>query len=253
MLQKKETMGNMAELAVNVDHIATIRQARGGIYPDPIHAAVLAELGGASGIVVHLREDRRHIQDRDVRLLRETVLSRLILEMAATKEMIEIALEIKPDLVTLVPEKRSEVTTEGGLEVKANAGHVKNAVDRLHDGGLEVSLFIDPDRSQIEAAADTGAEMVEIHTGRFCDATTNSEKQRSFSEIVDAARLARNLDLTVNAGHGLCYNTIKGFKGTGIIDEFSIGHSIVARAALVGMKTAVAEMRALVRESRQEE
>ncbi len=236
----------MAELAVNVDHIATIRQARGGVYPDPVHAAVLAELGGADGIVVHLREDRRHIQDRDVRLLRETVLSRLILEMAATDEMIRIACEIKPDLVTLVPEKRSEVTTEGGLDVKADAGHVKNAVDRLHDGGLEVSIFIDPDNSQIEAAATAGAEMVEIHTGAFCDAKTKSVRERFFSEIVDAARLARNLDLKVNAGHGLCYNTIKRFSGTGIIDEFSIGHSIVARAALVGMKTAVAEMRELV-------
>lgn len=236
----------MAELAVNVDHIATIRQARGGVYPDPVHAAVLAELGGADGIVVHLREDRRHIQDRDVRLLRETILSRLILEMAATDEMIRIACEIKPDLVTLVPEKRSEVTTEGGLDVKADAGHVKNAVDRLHDGGLEVSIFIDPDNSQIEAAAVTGAEMIEIHTGAFCDAKTKSVKERSFSEIVDAARLARNLDLKVNAGHGLCYNTIKRFAGTGIIDEFSIGHSIVARASLVGMKTAVAEMRELV-------
>ena len=238
----------MAELAVNVDHIATIRQARGGVYPDPVHAAVFAELGGADGIVVHLREDRRHIQDRDVRLLRETVLSRLILEMAATDEMIRIACEIKPDLVTLVPERRSEVTTEGGLDVKADAGHVKNAVDRLHDCGLAVSIFIDPDNSQIEAAAAAGAEMVEIHTGVFCDAKTKSVKERSFSEIVDAARLARNLDLKVNAGHGLCYNTIKRFAGTGIIDEFSIGHSIVARAALVGMKTAVAEMRELVQQ-----
>lgn len=238
----------MAQLAVNVDHVATIRQARGGVYPDPVHAAVLAELGGADGIVVHLREDRRHIQDRDVRLLKETVLSRLILEMGATDEMIGIACEIRPDLVTLVPEKRTEITTEGGLDVLADPGHVKNAVARLHAGGLEVSIFIDPDQRQIEAAAKTGAEMVEIHTGRYCDAAVQSKKERCFSEIVDAARLARNLDLGVNAGHGLCYNTIKRFANTGIIDEFSIGHSIVARAVLAGMTAAVAEMQALVRQ-----
>lgn len=236
----------MAQLAVNVDHVATLRQARGGVYPDPVHAAVLAELGGADGIVVHLREDRRHIQDRDVRLLRETVLSRLILEMAATGEMIRIAGEIRPDIVTLVPEKRTEITTEGGLDVRANVPQVRDAVARLHECGIEVSLFIDPDPPQIEAAAQTGAEMIEIHTGRFCDASTNIAKERHFSEIVDAARLARNLDLKVNAGHGLCYNTIKRFAGTGIIDEFSIGHSIVARAVLAGMTAAVAEMQALV-------
>lgn len=236
----------MAQLAVNVDHVATLRQARGGVYPDPVHAAVLAELGGADGIVVHLREDRRHIQDRDVRLLRETVLSRLILEMAATGEMIRIAGEIGPDIVTLVPEKRTEITTEGGLDVRANAPQVKDAVARLHEYGIEVSLFIDPDQAQIEAAAQTGAEMIEIHTGRFCDASTKTGKERHFSEIVDAARLARNLDLKVNAGHGLCYNTIKRFAGTGIIDEFSIGHSIVARAVLAGMAAAVTEMQALV-------
>jgi len=239
----------MTGLAVNVDHVATIRQARGGVYPDPVHAAVLAELGGADGIVVHLREDRRHIQDRDLHLLRQTILSRLILEMAATDEMIRIACEIRPDLVTLVPEKRNELTTEGGLDVKANARHVKDAVDRLHECGLEVSIFIDPDRSQIELAAETGAEMIEIHTGAFCEAKAGSDKDRCFSEIADAARFARNLDLTVNAGHGLCYNSIKRFAGTGIIDEFSIGHAIVARSVLVGMKEAVMEMRNLVQKT----
>ena len=237
----------MAGLAVNVDHVATIRQARGGVYPDPVHAATLAELGGADGIVVHLREDRRHIQDRDVHLLRQTVLSRLILEMAATEEMIGTACAVKPDLVTLVPEKRNEITTEGGLDIKGNARLVKNAVNRLHQCGLEVSIFIDPDTSQIQLAADSGAEMIEIHTGKFCDAQTKREKETAFSEIESAARFSRGLGLVVNAGHGLCYNTIKRFAGTGIIDEFSIGHSIVARAALVGMKEAVMEMRALVK------
>ena len=239
----------MTKLAVNVDHVATIRQARGGVYPDPVHAAVLAELGGADGIVVHLREDRRHIQDRDLKLLRQTVQSRLILEMAATPEMIGIAREIKPDLVTLVPEKRTEVTTEGGLDVKGAIESVRDAVARLHDGGLAVSIFIDPDSRQIEAAAKTGAEMVEIHTGQYCDARSETEKERCFGDIADAARTARNLDLGVNAGHGLCYNTIKRFSGTGIVDEFSIGHSIVARSVLVGMKEAVREMRELVRDT----
>jgi pyridoxine 5-phosphate synthase len=237
----------MSRLAVNVDHVATIRQARGGVYPDPVHAAVLAELGGADGIVVHLREDRRHIQDRDVRILRETVLSKLILEMAATDEMIGIAGSIKPDLVTLVPEKRSEITTEGGLDVSANLKHVKNAVERLHAQGLPVSIFIDPDKRQIELASETGAEMIEIHTGRYCEAGTADQKKRHFSEIAEAARLARNLDLEVNAGHGLCYNTIKWFTGTGLIDEFSIGHAIIGRSVLVGMKEAVIEMRDLVK------
>lgn len=237
----------MGGLAVNVDHVATVRKARGGIYPDPVHAAVLAELGGADGIVVHLREDRRHIQDRDVWVLRETVKSKLILEMAATDEMIRIACDVKPELVTLVPEKRSEVTTEGGLDIRANEIHVKNTVDRLHDGGLEVSIFIDPDTSQIQLAADMGVEMIEIHTGSFCDARTKAEKEGFFSDIVDAARFARNLGLKVNAGHGLCYNTIKWFTGTGIVDEFSIGHSIVSRAVMVGMRDATMEMRDLIK------
>ncbi len=236
----------MTGLAVNVDHIATLRQARGVKYPDPVHAAVLAELGGADGIVVHLREDRRHIQDRDVRLLRNTVLSKLILEMAATEEMLSIACEIKPDLVTLVPEKRNEVTTEGGLDVGACLEPIRTAVERLHGCAIPVSLFIDPHRIQINYAADTGADIIEIHTGTFCDATDATERTRAFSEIVESAQFARQLDLGVNAGHGLDYNTIKWFAGTNLIDEFSIGHSIVARATLVGMKEAVREMRELI-------
>ncbi|MFW5874788.1 MAG: pyridoxine 5'-phosphate synthase [bacterium] len=239
----------MTSLAVNVDHIATLRQARGGAtrYPDPVHAAALAELGGADGIVVHLREDRRHIQDRDVYILRKTVLSRLILEMAATGEMLSIAKDVRPDLVTLVPEKRQELTTEGGLDVRSLSESVGQAVQTLHDADIRVSLFVDPDADQIRASADTGADMVEIHTGAFCEAQNEEQRKRLFSDITESARLAGQLDLGVNAGHGLCYNTIKYFKGTRSIDEFSIGHSIVSRAALTGMEQAVREMRDLIR------
>ncbi|MFW6080802.1 MAG: pyridoxine 5'-phosphate synthase [Desulfosalsimonas sp.] len=239
----------MPGLAVNVDHIATLRQARGGAttYPDPVHAAALAELGGADGIVVHLREDRRHIQDRDVYLLRKTVLSRLILEMAATEEMLSIAADVRPDLVTLVPEKRQELTTEGGLDVATLSAELCRAVNTLHEAKITVSLFVDPDADQIRASADTGADMVEIHTGAFCEARNPDEKKRLFSAVAEAARLAGQLDLGVNAGHGLCYNTIKYFSQAPAIDEFSIGHSIVSRAALTGMKQAVREMRDLIR------
>ncbi|NOY68318.1 MAG: pyridoxine 5'-phosphate synthase [Deltaproteobacteria bacterium] len=232
----------MTGLAVNVDHIATLRQARGAAYPDPVAAAVLAELAGADGIVVHLREDRRHIQDRDVYLLRNTISTKMIMEMAVTDEIMDIACEVKPEQVTLVPEKREELTTEGGLDVTANRDLVASAAQRLHDSGILVSLFIDPNPAQIEASAAIGADLIEIHTGTFCDAQTMDEKQRAFSDIIEAARLARKMELGINAGHGLCYNTIKWFRGSDIIDEFSIGHSIIARAALVGMDRAVKEM-----------
>ncbi|MFP4159707.1 MAG: pyridoxine 5'-phosphate synthase [Desulfobacterales bacterium] len=239
----------MSGLAVNVDHVATLRQVRGGAtgYPDPVHAAALAELGGADGIVVHLREDRRHIQDRDVYLLKKTVLSRLILEMAATEEMLSIAADVRPDLVTLVPEKRQELTTEGGLDVVSLSGQAGRAVKSLKESKIAVSLFVDPDPEQIRASADTGADMVEIHTGAFCEALDPAEKKQRFSDVAEAAGLARQLDLGVNAGHGLCYNTIKYFSQAPSIDEFSIGHSIVSRAALTGMEQAVREMRDLIR------
>jgi len=236
----------MATLAVNVDHIATLRQARGVSYPDPVAAAALAELAGAEGIVVHLREDRRHIQDRDVRILRETVQTKLILEMAATPEMIDIAVKIKPDLATLVPEKREELTTEGGLDLLANRDHVANAVATLKQGGIPTSIFIDPNPEQIEVAHKIDAAKVEIHTGTFCDATTPESRTQAFTAIVDAVKLAANLKLGINAGHGLCYTTIQAFRGLSEIDEFSIGHSIISRAALVGMDRAVREMLALV-------
>jgi pyridoxine 5-phosphate synthase len=238
----------MAGLAVNVDHIATLRQARGTNYPDPVAAAVLAELAGADGIVVHLREDRRHIQDRDVYLLRKTVASKLILEMAATEEMIKIAADVKPDLVTLVPEKREELTTEGGLDIITHKTGVEKAICALHDQGIPVSLFIDPDPRQINQAREINADMIEIHTGAFCDETDPEKKDNAFSAVIEAAKTAYQLNLGVNAGHGICYNTIKCFKGLTEIDEFSIGHSIISRAALVGMEKAVADMVALIKE-----
>jgi pyridoxine 5-phosphate synthase len=238
----------MAGLAVNVDHIATLRQARGIHYPDPVAAAVLAELAGADGIVVHLREDRRHIQDRDVYLLRKTVLSKLILEMAATDEMIRIASDVKPDLVTLVPEKREELTTEGGLDILTHTSLIERTISALHKQKIPVSLFIDPDTDQIKQAAKINADMIEIHTGTYCDAADPAEKDDAFAAVIEAAKTAAQLNLGVNAGHGLCYNSIKRFKGLKEIDEFSIGHSIIARAAMVGMEKAVRDMLTLIKE-----
>ena len=238
----------MAGLAVNVDHVATLREARKINYPEPVAAAVLAELAGADGIVVHLREDRRHIQDRDVRILRKIVQTRLILEMASTSEMVGIALDIKPDIVTLVPEKREELTTEGGLDLIVHKNSVAEAVDSLQNSGIPVSIFIDPDPEQIKLAHQIDAAMVEIHTGTFCDATTSIKREKAFATIVDAVKLAHKLKLKVNAGHGICYKTIKAFKGLKEIDEFSIGHSIISRAVLVGMERAVKEMLALIKE-----
>ncbi len=238
----------MAELAVNVDHIATLRQARKINYPDPVAAAVIAELAGADGIVVHLREDRRHIQDRDVRLLREVVQTRLILEMASTPEMLAFALEVKPDVVTLVPEKREELTTEGGLDLLVHKDSIGETVASLKNGGIPVCIFIDPDMEQIEMAHKIDADMIEIHTGEFCDAPTPEKREAAFTRIVNGAKLGAKLKLGVNAGHGICYNSIKAFKGLTEIGEFSIGHSIVSRATLVGMKKAVKEMKSLIKD-----
>ena len=238
----------MAGLAVNVDHVATLREARKVSYPEPVAAAVLAELAGADGIVVHLRKDRRHIQDRDVRILRKVVQTKLILEMASTSEMVGIALDIKPDLVTLVPEKKEELTTEGGLDLFVHKNSVAETVGMLQNNGIPVSIFIDPEPEQIKVAHKINASTVEIHTGTFCDATTPQKRDQAFDKIVDAVKLARKLKLKINAGHGICYNTIKAFKGLHEIDEFSIGHSIVSRAVLVGMERAVKEMSALIKE-----
>ncbi|MCM2285517.1 MAG: pyridoxine 5'-phosphate synthase [Desulfobacula sp.] len=236
----------MAQLAVNVDHVATLREARGVNYPDPIGAAVAAETAGADGIVVHLREDRRHIKERDVRLLRKIVQSKLILEMASTNEMLGIALDIKPDTVTLVPEKREELTTEGGLDLITHQDHIRQAVTTLKNAGIAVCIFIDPDLDQIKIAHKIDADMIEIHTGAFCDAVTKLQKQKEFLRIVDAAKIGTKLKLEVNAGHGISYNTIKAFKGLSEISEFSIGHSIVSRAILTGMEQAVRDMKQLI-------
>jgi pyridoxine 5-phosphate synthase len=236
----------MPRLEVNVDHVATLRQARLIDEPDPVTAAALAELAGADGIIVHLREDRRHIQDRDLRLLRQTVKTRLNLEMAATEEMLNISREVKPDLVTLVPEKRQELTTEGGLEVAGNQAFIKDYVRDLKAGGLRVSLFVDPVNPQIDAARAVGAEWVELHTGTYADAPTRSEATRLFQELLNAARHARSLGLKVKCGHGLNYRNIKPFRGREEFAEFSIGHSIMARAILVGIERAVREMVELV-------
>jgi len=238
----------MAGLSVNIDHVATLREARKVFYPDPVAAAVLVELAGADGVVVHLRGDRRHIQDRDLRILREVVQTKLILEMASNLDMVGIALDIQPDLVTLVPEGRDELTTEGGLDLVLQKNVVSEAIAALKNSNIPVSIFIDPDPDQIKLAHQLNAEMIEIHTGTFCEANTSVKREQAFAEIVNAAKLAHKLKLGVNAGHGLCYKTIKMFAGLDEIDEFSIGHSIVSRAVLVGMKQAVEEMLALIKE-----
>ena len=236
----------MARVAINVDHIATVRQARLVAEPDPVTAAALAELAGAQGIVVHLREDRRHIQDRDVEILRRTVKSRLNLEMAATEEMIGIALRIKPDLVTLVPEKRQELTTEGGLDVVLHQESLKEALLMLHDGDIAVSLFVNPDSAHIETAQRIEADYVEIHTGTFAEAKTLSRRQEELDRILAAVKLAHELGLGINAGHGIDYQNIFWLRHIAEIEEYSIGHAVIARAVLVGMERAVGEMIALV-------
>ncbi|MBW2051030.1 MAG: pyridoxine 5'-phosphate synthase [Deltaproteobacteria bacterium] len=238
----------MALLSVNVDHIATIRQARGGNEPDPVTAAAMVELAGADGIIVHLREDRRHIQDRDVKLLRETIQTKLNLEMAATKEMLKIAREIMPEMSTLVPEKREELTTEGGLDVAGREQEMAQSVKVLQEAGILVSLFIDADSKQVEAAKAVGADFVEIHTGHYADAVKEDEANRLFDGIAEAVKLTAALGLRVNAGHGLNYNNIKRFIGLEAeVEEYSIGHSIISRAVLVGIDQAVREMGDLVR------
>jgi len=235
----------MPRLGVNVDHVATIRQARGGVEPDPVTAAALCELAGAEGITVHLREDRRHIQDRDLLLLRQTVQTRLNLEMAATEEMVAIALRVVPDCVTLVPEKRQELTTEGGLDVLGLGATLRESIDRLRQGGIPVSLFVDPDPAQIEASARLRADAIEIHTGSYC-AVRGAEQAQELAKIAAAVRTGQSLGLAVHAGHGLNYVNIRPVVALGGIEEYNIGHSIVSRAVLVGMERAVREMVALV-------
>ncbi len=237
----------MARLAVNVDHVATVRQARGTDEPDPVIAAGIAELAGAEGIICHLREDRRHIQDRDLRLLRRTVKTRLNMEMAPVDEMIEIAMELRPDFVTLVPEKREELTTEGGLDVLADPDRYCDVVERLRKGGIPVSFFVDPEPSQIEAARSAGGRIVEIHTGHYAEASSEKEAEERFMRIARAVESASGTGLEIAAGHGLDYTNIKRFHSLSRIGEYSIGHSIISRALLVGMERAVRDMIDLVK------
>ncbi|HIJ80978.1 MAG TPA: pyridoxine 5'-phosphate synthase [Desulfuromonadales bacterium] len=237
----------MAKLGLNVDHIATVRQARGGVEPDPVTAAAIGELAGAEGITIHLREDRRHIQDRDLEILRSTVKTRLNLEMAATQEMVRIALRLKPDQITLVPEKRQELTTEGGLDVILNAKLIADTTKRLKDGGIVVSLFVDPSQEQIKAACKCAADYIEIHTGAYADATLWSDRERELEHIDTAIKLARKVGLGVNAGHGLNYVNIKAIAALGGIEEYNIGHSIISRAMLVGLDRAVRDMVELIK------
>jgi pyridoxine 5-phosphate synthase len=238
---------NMPFLAINVDHVATIRQARGGVEPDPVLAAGICELAGAEGIVVHLREDRRHIQDRDVRLMRQTIKTKLNLEMANAPEIVDIALEVVPDMITLVPEKRKELTTEGGLDVIANAKKLTKSIGKMRKAGIPVSLFIDPSADQVQAAIDVGATFVELHTGRYCEAKNGEEQEREFRLIEQTSELAYESGLRVNAGHGLDYRNTFPIAALPFIEELSIGHAVISRAVLVGLDQAVREMLNIVR------
>jgi pyridoxine 5-phosphate synthase len=237
---------DMPRLSVNIDHIATIRQARKGLEPDPVAAAALAELAGADGIIAHLREDRRHVQDRDLRLLRETVRTKLNMEMAATDEMLRIALEIKPDFSTLVPEKRAELTTEGGLAAASRMEFLTDYVGRLRSGGIVVSLFVDPDERQITAARKIGADWVELHTGAYAGARTASDREGELAKLADAAGLAASLGLRVGAGHGLNYTNAASVAALPEIEELNIGHGIISRAALAGLDRAVRDMLGII-------
>jgi pyridoxine 5-phosphate synthase len=237
-------------LAVNIDHIATIREARKSDEPDPIAAALICELAGAQGITVHLRGDRRHIQDRDVELLRRVVATHLNVEMAATSEMVRVAQTLKPHQVTLVPERRDEVTTEGGLDVVLHSGNLEKTTRQLLDAGIDVSIFVDPDLDQLRQCQKIHAPMIEINTGKYTEAWKSGNWQGELEKVVTAARAARKMGLTVLAGHGLNYRNIDGIATIADIEELNIGHSIVARAALVGLDSAVREMVALIRNPR---
>jgi len=234
-------------LGVNIDHVATIRQARRTVEPDPIAAAVLAELAGADGITAHLREDRRHMQDRDIRLLRATVRTRLNLEMAATAEMVEIALDIQPDYVTLVPERREEVTTEGGLDIAGQLDRLESVVDKLQSAGIPVSLFIDPDPAQIDAAAQVKAQLIELHTGRYAEACEANRGDRELANLKSGCERAVAAGLRVNAGHGLTYWNVYPIACLPGMEELNIGHSIISRSVLVGLDRAIREMKAAIK------
>lgn len=236
----------MPKLGVNIDHVATVRQARRTVEPDPVWAAALAELGGADGITIHLREDRRHIQDRDLSILRDTVQVKLNLEMATAEEIVEIAVRTKPHKVTLVPEKREEVTTEGGLDVIGNRDRVAEVVDRLHAAGIEVALFIDPEETQIEASRDLGVSGVEFHTGCYADATDEAAQVRELLKLSEAGSVAIRSGLLLHMGHGLTYRNVVPVARISGVSELNIGHSIIAHAVMVGLERAVREMKKLV-------
>jgi len=237
----------MKRLMVNIDHVATLREARGTYYPDPIFAAGIAETAGASGIIVHLREDRRHIKDRDVRILREVVKTKLNLEMAATDEMVSIAREIKPDMITLVPEKREELTTEGGLDVAGLSKKIQKVIESVKDKGIKVSLFVDPEEKQVIVSKEIGADMIEIHTGAYSDAVNEVIRDKELKKVIDAAKRGKELGLGVNAGHGLHYHNVSEIVAIPEIDELSIGHSIIARAIFTGLDQAVRDMLRLIK------
>lgn len=236
----------MPKLSVNVDHVATLRQARKGKNPDPVAAAFIVEMAGADGIIVHLREDRRHIQDRDLEILRQTVKTKLNLEMANTEEIIQITLRIKPDMVTFVPERRQELTTEGGLDVRGNQKFLKKNIQRLKKAGILSSLFIDANPLQVKAGKGVEADFVEIHTGKYSDAPDEAIRDEELGRITRAIRQAQRLGLRVNIGHGLDYQNVSPFTRIPGIEEYSIGHSIIARAVLVGLDRAVREMKELI-------
>lgn len=237
-------------LGVNIDHIATVRNARGTSYPEPLFAADVVERAGADGITVHLREDRRHITDRDVRMLKETLQTRMNLEMAVTNEMVNIAIEVMPAYVCLVPEKREELTTEGGLDVVEHFEKVKSATQKLTAAGIKVSLFIDADKAQIDAARICGAPFIELHTGHYADAKTEAQAAKELAKIRDAARYATGLGIKVNAGHGLTYANVSAIAAIPEIYELNIGHAIVARALFDGLEKAVADMKAIMLQAR---
>ena len=239
----------MAKLSVNVDHVATVRQARLSTEPDPVVAAAKAELSGADGITVHLREDRRHIQDRDVYVLRRTVKTELNLEMAATKEMLDVALEVKPDMVTIVPEKRQELTTEGGLDVKTHGEALKKFVAHLKDAGISVNLFIDPSPDTVKACHRIGSDGLELHTGAYAE-TKGTARESELKRISDSAVLSKRLGMRTHAGHGLDYNNILPVAAIREIDEFAIGYSIIVRSVYTGIDEAVREMKRLIKEGR---
>lgn len=237
-------------LGINVDHIATLRQARGTTYPDPVHAASVAEHAGADGITIHLREDRRHIQDRDVYVMKETLQTRMNLEMAVTDEMLTIACDVKPVFCCLVPEKREELTTEGGLDVAGQQDKINEAVNRLEQAGIQTSLFIDADKKQIDAAVTSKAPYIEIHTGHYADALTEAEQEKELARLIEGIEYAHQQGLKVNAGHGLTYFNVKPIAAIPEIIELNIGHAIIARAAIDGLEKAVRDMKQLMLEAR---